>query len=80
MNYDFSVLSDIDFEQMVNKLLNGKTRESSYQKDLTKTHKDTVWLSIDQMADLFLLDLLTNRICLCIFGSEQTCIIYKICS
>lgn len=28
-------------------------RESSYQKDLTKTHKDTVWLSIDQMADLF---------------------------
>lgn len=26
MNYDFPVLSDIDFEQMVNKLLNGKTR------------------------------------------------------
>lgn len=29
MNYDFSVLSDIDFEQMVNKLLNGKTRVGS---------------------------------------------------
>ena len=26
MNYDFSVLSDIDFEQMVNKLLNGNSR------------------------------------------------------
>ena len=26
MNYDFSVLNDIDFEQMVNKLLIGKTR------------------------------------------------------
>lgn len=26
MNYDFSVLSDIEFEQMVNKLLTGKTR------------------------------------------------------
>ena len=29
MNYDFPVLSNIDFEQMVNKLLNGKTRVGS---------------------------------------------------
>lgn len=33
MNYDFSVLSDIDFEQMVNKLLNGNSRYDEMKPD-----------------------------------------------
>lgn len=33
MNYDFSVLSDTDFEQMVNKLLNGNSRYDEMKPD-----------------------------------------------
>lgn len=39
MNYDFPVLSDIDFEQMVNKLLNGKTRVGSVKVFFAKIAK-----------------------------------------